>query len=234
MEELNETPTVVLVHGLAILRPAHRMFVGFQEALESRGFRTRRTFVQGDGSLDQLSGRLAEQLHRIEGPVALLCHSMGGLQARQALLDEALASRIRAIATVGTPHAGSPLARVGAIFNRAYRDLTPAARAAWEERNGEAERQAIARHHIRCLCALAVLKGPADSPELLPTQALLRLIDGPSDGLVPATSQAWGDVVCETDLDHQQCAGLDPHAQARARALALWTQLAEAACDASP
>ncbi len=228
-----DPPTLVLVHGLAILRRADRMFTGLPEALAARGFRVTRALVQGDGSLAGLSRRLAERLQAIDGPLALLCHSMGGLQARQAILDDALAVRVRAIATVGSPHAGTPLARAGKLFNRAYRDLTPAARARWQEEHGEAERAAIERHRIRRLCAIARLTGPAPSPSLRAPHALLRLLDGPSDGLVPATSQAWGEVVVEASLDHLQCAMVDATQPARDRAVALWMRLAEAATDRS-
>lgn len=196
------TPTIVLVHGLALTRDASRMFTGVDEALGRAGFRVARTQVQGDGTLDELSERVWRQLEVLEPPLVLLCHSMGGLIARTFLLDEQRARRLRAVATVGSPHAGTPLARFASGFGRAYRELTPAARRAWLGRHGAQEASVAEAIGIRRLSAVASLSGPAPSVHLRPAQALLSRLGQPNDGLVPASSQRWGDHAFDIDADH--------------------------------
>ena len=45
--------------------------------------------------------------------VDVIAHSLGGLDARYALAKLGLASRVRSLVTVGTPHHGTPLAAIG-------------------------------------------------------------------------------------------------------------------------
>lgn len=220
-------PTVVLVHGLAVVRRAARMFDGVPEALEQLGHRVARTLVQGDGSLEELADRLWAQLSAIDGPLALLCHSMGGLEARMLLLDEKRARRLRAIATVGTPHGGTPLAVPMARMNRAYRDMTPVARVRWNDAHAAQEACAADRHGIRLLSAVASVQGRARHLGLVPSQLLLeRLHGGGGDGLVPAAAQRWGEVAAEVDLDHAECAAFSRRDASHPRAVELWSRLA--------
>ena len=221
--------TVVLVNGLAIMRRADHMFGGVAEALSARGYRVQRTIVQGDGTLEELADRLWQQLARIDGPLVLLCHSMGGLQARTFLLDDNRARRLHAIATVGSPHRRTPLTLATWLFNKAYRDMTPAIRRKWLALHEQAELKAAQRHGVRCLSAVAALKGPARYPQLVPTQAFLQSVAGPNDGLVSAESQRWGETVMEVDLDHIESVGVTPPARRARPCFDLWLGLAHAA-----
>ena len=177
------------------------MFHGVGEALAARGFRVSRTDNTGDGSLDELAGRVWSQLDRIDGPLVLLCHSMGGLQARTFLLDDNRARRLRAIATCGSPHNGTSLASIGQVFQRALRDLTPNARTIWNAKHGEAERSAAIRHGVRCVSAVAACATPPRYRRMRLPEWLLRQREGPNDGLVSASSQRWGAEALEIDLD---------------------------------
>jgi triacylglycerol lipase len=229
---VSQRPTIVLVHGLAILREAPGMFTGLEAALVARAFEVRRTLVQGDGTLPELADRLWSQLEKIDGPLALLCHSMGGLEARTFLLDDARARRLAAIATLGSPHAGTPLVVPMTPVYRAYRDMTPAARARWEQAHGAAERAGAERHGVRLVSAIAALRRPATHMRLRATQRWLAN-RGPSDGLVPADSQRFGEVLFEADLDHVECS-LPPGLARPEPAFDAWVRLAEAAADAGP
>ncbi|MEW6368333.1 MAG: alpha/beta fold hydrolase [Acidobacteriota bacterium] len=78
--------------------------------------------------IDELSKYLAEDLTRImaahpAGRIALVAHSMGGLVARSALRDPALAARVGVLVTLGSPHNGTPLARIAP--GRNARDMVP-------------------------------------------------------------------------------------------------------------
>jgi pimeloyl-ACP methyl ester carboxylesterase len=222
--------TIVLIHGLTVVRQTENTFVGVPEALEAKGFRVRRTQVRGNGTLDALAERVWSQIEPIDGPLVLLCHSMGGLQARTFLLNDERARRIESIITVGTPHAGLPLARVAGALGQAYRDMTIAARRRWVSEHGAAEQASIRRHGVRCLSVVASLTGWAVNYRLRPTQLLIR---EPSDGLVPATSQRWEDVAFDVPLDHMECACVHPPSPRQDECVDLWVRMAESATVAS-
>ena len=201
------------------------MLTGVAEALMANGHRVVRTIVQGDGSIEENAERLWSQLGKVEGPLALLCHSTGGLIARTFLVDERRAARIVAVVTLGSPHEGVALARAMAPFHRAYRDLTPEARTDWLTRHGPAERASIERHGIRAMSVVARLSGPARHPSLVVGQ----LLAGPGDGLVPAESQVWGTKAFEVNLDHAECAGLRMLPGRRRRFVETWQRMAQLA-----
>lgn len=227
---MSRTPTIVLVHGLAIVQRADRMLQGVAEALVAGGHRVApRPIVQGDGSLAELSERLWAQLAGIEGPLALLCHSLGGLEARTFLLDDARARRLAAIVTIASPHRGTPLAMPMQTFNRAYRDLTRAARDRWTALHGAAEAQSAARHGIRCLSVVARVQGLARAPQLYASQALVGAFEGPNDGLVSVASQRWASTALEVDLDHVESSAMVPSLPRHPRALETWCRMAELA-----
>lgn len=196
------------------------MFNGVPQALSSQGHRVERALVQGDGSLEELADRLWQQVKAFESPLVLLCHSMGGLQARTFLLDDERAKRISAIATVGSPHAGTALAQA-AFFGRAYRELTPSARRIWNDAHAEAETRCAERHGVRLLSAVATTRSPRHLPFRL-TVPLLNRLEGPNDGLVPATSQRFGTHAFDVTLDHISCSATSGSPDE----LALWSQLA--------
>lgn len=72
------------------------------------------------GSIDNYVCAIDEAITRIASvtgrPPVLVCHSMGGLAAR-AWLRDADASRVHRIVTIGTPHAGTWLARFALSAN---------------------------------------------------------------------------------------------------------------------
>lgn len=218
-------PTVVLVHGLAIARSAAKTFHGVEQHLTDHGHRTARTLVQGDGTIEELADRLWAQLAALDGDLVLLCHSMGGLQARTFLLDETRARRIRAIATIGSSHAGTPFARVMAPVQKAYRPMTPEGRAAWNTRFADEEQRTAARLGIRCISAVARIERRARHLQLEMSRRILERHDGPNDGLVSARSQRWGELAFEIDRDHIECAAIAGTPQEHE----VWLRLAEVA-----
>ncbi len=225
--------TIVLVHGLAIMRRADAMFSGVGEALAARGYRVARTDTQGDGTLTQQADRVWQQIERLDAPVVLLCHSMGGLQARTFLLDDARASRIRGIATLGSPHHGTWLSHFAAPFQKAYAEMTPPARSAWMSAHGAAELAGASRHGVRCLSAVAALRGPARHAELLIPQTVLERMEGPNDGLVSGASQRWGEIAFEVDLDHIECAAISGAPPRAKSSIETWVRLADLAAGRS-
>ncbi|ADU61696.1 MAG: alpha/beta fold hydrolase [Pseudodesulfovibrio sp.] len=108
---------VVLVHGLYHNRSA---WVLFARWLARAGFTDLHTFQYNTftGDFDTATDSLCQTLDRLLGPrpgarAILVGHSLGGLVCRAAAGDPRFAGRVAALITLGTPHHGSELARLG-------------------------------------------------------------------------------------------------------------------------
>jgi len=108
---------LVLVHGLG---GGPGNFVGMNAYFRALGrSRIYRADLTGAHSFDEMVGRLHELIVRLvecnrlepDAQVDIVAHSMGGVVARLALRDPAIASRVHTLVTLGTPHSGTYLAR---------------------------------------------------------------------------------------------------------------------------
>jgi triacylglycerol lipase len=210
---------VVLAHGLLgfdeirIGRARHGYFRGVSERLQKDGCVVHACRVAKTASVADRAAELAAFVREIPARrVNLVAHSMGGLDARYALSRLGLAGKVASLVTVGTPHLGTPLADLGAGLARkplvwsvlerlgltmdAFQDLTTAHMA-------EFNRSVL---DARGVMYASVVGAPAQrravSPILLPTWVWLGGESGANDGMVPAASQRWGDVVREIGADH--------------------------------
>jgi triacylglycerol lipase len=67
--------------------------------------------VDFKGSIEARGRRLASKLATVSGPVHVIAHSMGGLDARWALTNDVPSTaRVKSLTTIGTPHYGSEVA----------------------------------------------------------------------------------------------------------------------------
>jgi triacylglycerol lipase len=135
---------------------------------------------------------------------------MGGLDARQLLVDPAWQKRVLSLTTVGTPHLGTSLAdfaelRAGRVFRlmaalgvdpQGCRDIT---------------RRAARRFHRRLMVpesvpCFSVAGDPASETVCWPlqrTHAALLELEGPNDGLVTVDSAlAFGTPLPTWPIDH--------------------------------
>jgi triacylglycerol esterase/lipase EstA (alpha/beta hydrolase family) len=110
---------VVLIHGFLCNR-------GFWTPWLRELTRRERPFIALSlepalGSIDNYVRAIDDAIARIAAttglPPVLVCHSMGGLAARAWLRDADDASRVHRIVTMGTPHAGTWLARFAQTRN---------------------------------------------------------------------------------------------------------------------
>ncbi len=110
---------LVLVHGLAG-HPGN--FLALRQYLAMKG--RKRAWAVDFGSaesIDLMAAMLGDfiatviERNELDEDVQLdiVAHSMGGLVTRLLLEDEAFASRIATVITLGTPHSGSYMARLG-------------------------------------------------------------------------------------------------------------------------
>jgi triacylglycerol lipase len=88
-------------------------FNGVKTILEQQGHEVFAPTVAPLASLELRSEQLARQIdaHWPDGELAVIAHSMGGLDARRVIhRHPSVGNRIKFLATVGTPHFGSPVA----------------------------------------------------------------------------------------------------------------------------
>jgi triacylglycerol lipase len=212
---------IVLAHGWmavdAFSLPGMRQeyFRGVREHLRTHGHRVYVSRVSPFAGVRRRAEQLAEQLAKIEADkVNIIAHSMGGLDARYAISRFGLAGRVASLTTIGTPHRGTPLADASLVLRdlpllqRALRsqlgldldalhDLTTAQMAEFNETVPDMH-GVLYSSYIGC-----VRGGVRDVHTLLaPGFAFLKRRTGDNDGIVPATSQRWGDVVGEVRADH--------------------------------
>lgn len=118
--------TIVLAHGLfgfGELLPGFQSvnyFNGIAQLLRGQDWKVVVPNVDAIGSVELRGEELANQIlaqTAVGERVHIIAHSMGGLDARQALKTHAdLAQRVITLVTVGTPHKGSPVA--DAVVNK--------------------------------------------------------------------------------------------------------------------
>lgn len=93
--------------------PAIDYFNGVKRHLEARSD-VERVFapsVAAVGSIETRAAELARRIAEVPGPVHIIAHSMGGLDARQAIARHpAETARVLSLTTIGTPHRGSEVA----------------------------------------------------------------------------------------------------------------------------
>ena len=109
---MTEQPTVVLIHGLFGFRRLLRLeyFEGVRQLYENMGLRVVVAGLPWAGSLEQRAKSLARQLQDEEGPLHLLAHSMGGIDARHWINHLNGAAKVASLTTLASPHRGSSAA----------------------------------------------------------------------------------------------------------------------------
>lgn len=153
------------------------------------------------------AARLAETIAATAGPVVLVAHSKGGLDALSALLLPGIAERCRGFLALQSPFRGSPVAdaalgiaplrdfadstlRLAKLGDgEGLRDLTRAVREPWMEAH-EAAIAELARQ-VPITSLATSLEGEASLREhaYIPLARWMRgLGAGPNDGLVPVAS----------------------------------------------
>jgi triacylglycerol lipase len=105
--------TIVLVHGMGSFHVADvDYFYGVPQLYRSLGAKV---FVQpltAFAGVEKRAAQLKAQLDAVPGPLVLLGHSQGGIDARWLITRLGYANRVRALVTIAAPHHGSPVADV--------------------------------------------------------------------------------------------------------------------------
>jgi triacylglycerol lipase len=210
---------IVLAHGLGgfddILLGTRRLhyFRGVPDHLRGLGATVHIAGVAPLASIAQRAEQLAAHVEALAAPrVIIIAHSMGGLDARFAISKLGLHRRVAGLVTIGTPHRGTPVAdksagvlganygmpwllsRVGLDVGALY-DLTTARMAAFNANVRDVR-------GVDYACFLASVSREKLNPLLWPLQAFVSQVAGPNDGLVPESSQRWGEVLGHVQADH--------------------------------
>ena len=188
-------------------------FRGVAPRLERLGTKIYAFQVHPTATVASRAADLARALGALDAPrVNIVAHSMGGLDARYVASRLSLGPRVASIVTVGTPHRGTPLADLGAGLWL----VAPATRLLMQKAGFDAHglleltTERMVRFNEEVLDQkdtfygswLAKASFVRLNPMLLPTWQLLKMKAGDNDGLVPVTSQAWGETCGNIDADH--------------------------------
>jgi len=206
---------IVLAHGafgfdqIRVAGRRHVYFRGVPERLRVMGIEVHRPRVPPIGSVVARAEKLSSSVRALSAKkVNLIAHSMGGLDARYAICRLGLADRVASLTTIGTPHLGTPLADLGIGVLRRFRvlfsalldvdvfvDLTSESLLSFNREMHDAPQVAYASVVARGDRAVM-------NPLLWPSHIYLSECAGANDGIVPAASQRWGEVIREIVADH--------------------------------
>ncbi len=207
---------VVLVHGLfgfdRIGVPGARFdyFRGIAKHLRGLGCVAHAVKLSPAASVPERAKELCAAIAALSHErVDLIAHSLGGLDARYALSKLGLDARVRSLVTIGTPHRGSPIADLGAVA-RARRIVKaigiPLDALEWLSTEGLARFNAdvLDSPNVRYGCVVGGIRLPTTPVPLplVPAETYLRKVAGANDGLVPISSQYWGETIAEIEADH--------------------------------
>jgi triacylglycerol lipase len=209
---------VVLVHGLlgfdALGVGPTRVdyFRGFASKLEAAGLEVVTARMSPLAGVPTRAAQLARMVEQLpHDRLVFVAHSMGGLDARWAIAREGLAARTQALLTIGTPHRGTPIADLLSL-----RPLERARKAMGRFGLSSEAIDWLTTHRLAALNLelsdvpgvryASVITATHDRarvhPLLRAPHAYLARSHGPSDGLVPRSSQLWGEVLGEEEADH--------------------------------
>ena len=210
---------IVLVHGLcgfdriyACRRVVKDYFPGVREHLEAAGNRVFSARVSPTAGVAQRALDLKRFIDREvpAGPVHVIGHSMGGLDARYMTSKLGMESRVLSVTTVGTPHRGSSFADWGTT--RLARWLLPFFKSIGMPADAffDLRTDACARFNedvrdvpgVRYYAVAGVCEKPWLGPEWLVPSSIVNRTEGPNDGVVSVASATWGEHTDVWQGDH--------------------------------
>jgi len=209
--EPEEKIRVVLLCGmLGITRLLWRdYFHGVRPLLEAQGFDVLIPQLPFGQSIEIRARFLAEYLSGLNGPLHLIAHSMGGVDARFYISHLGGHQKVASLTTLASPHRGSSAAdHEMKTWYSPYRHF-PAVADLTREAMAEFNRQTPDADNVVYLSYSASRKH-AELPWL--TRGFARLIDaveGENDSQVSIESSIWGKHIATLPCDHFELIGLN-------------------------
>lgn len=212
-------PTIVMIPGFLGFRSRRLLlwtidyFRGLERELRLEGLRALVASPPPTGTVTERGIALAAFIHdHAPGPLVLVGHSMGGLDARQFTARHDTRHQVVSVVTVGTPHRGSPVAEhfaqgtgpvhrlARSLWGEALADLTPEA---CERRNLDLKNRGDVIYH-----SFAGLREVSEMPLFLrPFGRIVAAHEGGNDGLVSVASATWGNFGGTFRADHLELVG---------------------------
>lgn len=192
---------------------------GIERALRKAGHPLILARCHPTGSIElrarQLKATILTQLNalgRRGGRVAIVAHSMGGLDARHMIAHLGMAGQVATLLTVCSPHRGSSYAdwfvrnvgerlgggRLAAAMGldvRAAVDLTTASMAAFNEAVPD-------QPGVRYFSVSAACPAGRQAPVFAHSHPIVYRCEGENDGVVSLASARWGEHLCTWPVDH--------------------------------
>ena len=211
---------VVLVHGVLgfVRKTVTRLlsfayFQGVEEALGESGVRATTVALPATAGVEARARALKDAVERLgDGPVNVVAHSMGGLDARWWIGRLGGHRRVASLTTIASPHRGTAVAdwgarRLGSALAgwRLLRDLgvdptafTDLTREACEARNAVL----LEAPEVPTFSYGGARPWWGTAPPLLPAFRILQRAEGPNDGLVSVASSRFGTYLGTLEADH--------------------------------
>jgi triacylglycerol lipase len=211
---------VVFCHGmlassmLKMQMPAHlNCFSSLETFLAGRGLRVLFPQVLPTGGVVERATSLKEQVERwSDGPLNLVAHSMGGLDARYLITHLGMARRVRSLTTISAPHRGTFAADWFIANFRSRLPLLLALETLGVNVDGfrdcrlDACRDFNAKTpdapEVRYFSYAGEISPARLSPFLRRSYTVLTPVEGPNDGMVSSMSARWGEFLGIVHADH--------------------------------
>ena len=231
---------LILVHGLcgfdrlyAFRRPVVDYFPGVREQLEIGGNKVYSARVSPTGGIARRASDLKQFIESAvpSGPVHLIGHSLGGMDARYMTTCLGMEKRILSLTTIATPHRGSsfadwairrfaklilPFLRKIGLPHEAFYDLMTENCCRFNEDVPNVP-------NVRYYSVAGRAEFPWIGPEWRFPWRIVNRAEGPNDGVVSVTSAAWGE---STEIWAGDHLNLVNWPNRRAKRLGVWSELA--------
>jgi triacylglycerol lipase len=211
---------VVFCHGMLALTTLRMQlpedlncFSPLRQFLHERGFRALFPQVAPTSGIVTRAQQLREQILRwTDGPINIIAHSMGGLDARYLITHLGMADRVRSLTTVASPHRGTYLVdwflanfrnrvplllameAMGVNFD-GFRDCRPSACVAFNASTPDMP-------GVRYFSYAGAVPAGRVTPVLRRAWSLLNAVEGANDGMVSLESARWGEYLGLLHADH--------------------------------
>ncbi|KAK2593701.1 lipase 2 [Conoideocrella luteorostrata] len=210
---------VVLAHGLLgfselqllSILPTIHYWHGIREALTAQGTHVITASVPPSSSIADRAAKLADDIaSQHDGPVNIIAHSMGGLDARYMISNKAQykgALEVASLTTISTPHRGSPFAdyvlnsssagilylpRLYKVLERAGFGTQAFTQLTTGYMEGEFNEYVVDDAGVRYFSYGAVMDTPPLLSPFRVPQRIIERVEGVNDGLVSVESSRWG------------------------------------------
>ena len=243
---------VVLVHGFfgfdRLPFPGAKLdyFRGIADHLVELGCDTHAVRLPAAAAVPDRARALVTAIEALpHDRIDMIAHSLGGLDARYALAKLGLAKRVRSLVTIGTPHRGTPLAdlattggalawprKIVAALGMPLHALDWLSTASLERFN----RDVPDVPDVRYACVVGGMRAepPVIPLPLVAAHGFLRRVAGANDGLVPMSSQYWGETLAEIEADHFAQVGWRVSVRGQFDALGLYAFIVARLSDEAP